>query len=456
MKLQRVQFKNISQFSQLNIDFSSTQKETPITLLLGHQNSGKTSILKQIFNTLSWFSNRYKDGRSSGILITDVDILHDTPSAEVSIEISHASELGNVFADIQTTPRLDHTCRWKVQKNRQNNSALSISTSELTELEQLVNRYQKQIVLDPLFSTPCIAYYPVERFIYEVNIQGKNVVSTLAPMHNAYDLTVVNFTTFNKFFEWFREIHDVENAQAAKLFKQYLDPQQRFQNADDLDTTFASIEQAFRLSSQRCISSLRSTLKTVIPEVEDIELEYSPKLNLLVKHQGTFTPFLQLPQATRIWIGLVGDLVRRLCLLNPESLYPCLEGEGIILIDTIDLLLDSEHIQHILPRLQRAFPRLQFIVSSNNADLAQNIDRLECLQIIDQKIHRLNLHAHQKQLSQIYQDLSAPISETLDDDTTDQPSPNLEKLMNDFSLLSPEDQTLMLEQLQQRLSMKDS
>ena len=453
MKLQRIDFKNISQFSQLSINFATTQKETPITLILGAQNSGKTSILKQIFNTLSWFTNRYKDGRSSGILITDVDILHNKPSAEVTVEIIHPVELGNVFADIQTTPRIDATCRWKVQKNRQNNSSLSISTSEVSELEQLVSRYQKQITLDPLFSTPCIAYYPVERFIYEVNIQGKNIASTLSPMHNAYDLTAVNFTTFNKFFEWFREIHDVENAQAAKLFKQYLDPEKRFQNQDDLDSTFNAIEQAFRLSSQRCISSLRSTLRTVMPEVQDIELEYIPKLNLLVKHKEHLTPFLQLPQATRIWVGLVGDLVRRLCLLNPESLYPCLEGEGIILIDSIDLLLDADHIQNILPRLQRAFPRLQFIVSGHNTELAQHVEYLNCLQISDQKIHHLNLQEFQKQLSQIYQDLNAPVSEQIDPQTTEPLQP-INHLMHELCQLSAQDQALILEQLQERLSPK--
>lgn len=455
MKLQRIEFKNICQFSNLTLDFSSTQKQLPATLLLGPQNSGKTSILKQIFNTLSWFTNRYKDGRSSGILITDVDILHHAKSAEIIIEISHPAELGNVFADTQTTPRADHTCRWKIQKNRQGTSNLSISSSELTELEQLVTRYQNQIVLDPLFSTPCIAYYPVERFIYEVNIQGKNLTSTLSPMHNAYDLTVVNFTTFNKFFEWYREIHDVENAQAAKLFKQYLDPQQRFTNTEDLNATFASIEQAFRLSSQRCISSLRSALKIVMPEVEDIELEYVPKLNLVVKHQGSYTPFLQLPQATRIWIGLVGDLVRRLCLLNPESLYPCLEGEGIILIDSIDLLLDADHLQNIIPRLQRAFPRLQFIVSSHNTELAQNTEHLKCLQIIDKQIYPLDLNAHQQQLEQIYQDLNAPVTE-IPTQGEEKPRAKFEQLLQDLAHLSKEEQTLLLDQLQQHLSPKDS
>ena len=35
-------------------------------------------------------------------------------------------------------------------------------------------------------------------------------------------------------------------------------------------------------------------------------------------------------------------------LLNPESLFPCLEGDGVLLIDTIDHQLDQNMAQVIL------------------------------------------------------------------------------------------------------------
>ena len=454
MKLQQIQLKNIHQFANLTLDLS-TQEATTV-VILGAQNSGKTSLLKHIYLALNWFAHRHKDPRASAIILTDNDIKHDAQTASFAIEVSYPAELGNVASDSLAKARPDYLCRWKWQKSRQNNLTMSISTSELTELDQLITRYQKQVLDDALFSTPCIAYYPVERFIYEVNIQGKNATSTLAPLHNAYDLTAVNFTTFNKFFEWYREVHDVENAQAAKLFKQYLDPQQRFTQSHHFEDALSSIEQAYRLSAQRSISSLRTALQTVLPEVEDIELDYTPKLALTVKHQGKTTAFLQLPQATRIWIGLVGDLVRRLCLLNPQSLYPCLEGEGIVLIDSIELLLDAEHLQHVLPRLKRAFPRLQFIVSSLNTEILDNAEDTQCFQLQDGRLHPLHLHQHQQQLDQLYQNIMSPISETSKMTHAESQPLTPEQLSQHFSQLSTVQQQQLLAEFTQHIQQKEN
>lgn len=403
MKLQRIKLENIGHFAQLNINFAPSQQHAAVTIIFGDQNTGKTTLLKHIFQGLSWFAHRHKDLRATGIVIADADIKTDTPAAHLFMEVRYPHDLGHILDEAYTQSRPEYTCRWKIEKKQHTAGSLNLGTSQLAELDQLAQRYQQHIQYDPLFSTPCIAYYPVERFIYEVNIQGKNIVSTLSPMHNAYDLTVVNFTTFNKFFEWFREVHDLENAQAAKLFKQYLDPQLRFTQQQDFDAAWASIEQAYRLSSQRCMSSVRTALKTVLPEIQDISLEYSPKLALMVKHQAQWMPVLQLPQSSRIWVGLVGDIVRRLCLLNPHSLYPCLEGEGIILIDAIDLLLDQPHLQQILPRLRRAFPRLQFIVSSQSHDLLEDIQNTQCFQLINQSIIPLPMSQHQLGLKKIYE-----------------------------------------------------
>ena len=450
MKLQKIQLKNINQFANLTLDL--TTQDTSMTVILGAQNSGKTALLKHTYLALNWFAHRHKDPRASAIILTDNDIKQDAQTASFSIEIKYPAELGNVASDSLAKARPDYLCRWKWQKSRQNNLTMSVSTSELTELDQLIIRYQKQVAEDALFSTPCIAYYPVERFIYEVNIQGKNVTSTLAPMHNAYDLIAVNFTTFNKFFEWYREIHDVENAQAAKLFKQYLDPQQRFAQQHNFEDALSSIEQAYRLSTQRSISSLRTALHTVLPEVEDIDLEYSPKLTLMVKHLGQSTPFLQLPQATRIWIGLVGDLVRRLCLLNPENLYPCLEGEGIVLIDGIDLLLDTEHIQNILPRLQRAFPRLQFIVSCSSDQIMEHSEIIQCYMLKDGKAHHIKPFDHQIQLKSIYDDAinqELPTTPAIESTHTKQDM-DLNHILSATQQLSHADLTILIDQLLQR------
>ena len=78
----------------------------------------------------------------------------------------------------------------------------------------------------------------------------------------------------------------------------------------------------------------------------------------MVRYQDHTFSFQQLSSSIRNWIALVGDVVRRLCLLNPHSLFPCQEGTGILLIDEIDHQLDQDMAAVILPRLHQAFPNL--------------------------------------------------------------------------------------------------
>ncbi len=67
-------------------------------------------------------------------------------------------------------------------------------------------------------------------------------------------------------------------------------------------------------------------MNIVLPELTDLYLQYQPRLQLMVDYEDQTLPFQQLSNTTKTWIALVGDIARRLCLLNPLSLNPCLEG----------------------------------------------------------------------------------------------------------------------------------
>ena len=55
----------------------------------------------------------------------------------------------------------------------------------------------------------------------------------------------------------------------------------------------------------------------------------------------------------------------RLAAANPQSEDPLL-GEGIFLIDEVDLHLHPYRQQTIVPGLLAAFPRCQFLISTNS------------------------------------------------------------------------------------------
>ncbi|TXJ06204.1 MAG: ATP-binding protein [Acinetobacter sp.] len=404
MRLHSLELRQIQLFKTIKIDFASAQATQPITVFLGEQQSGKTALLKHLFHGLSWFTARLKDIRSAGIVISDADMRINAGQATMSITISHPAELGTVSNDQHAAADAEQQCTWKIRKIKTTNSHIGVNRVETADLDLLVPRYQKQLEQDPQFALPCIAYYPTQRFVNEANLQAKNT-SALSPVHQAYDLSPVHFTTFTKFFDWLREIYDLENAQSAQLLREYFNPQTRFHTQEQLDDVFSQLEQAHRLSAQRCMNSLRTAIQHVLPDIQDIWIEFQPQLQLMVNYQGQAMPFMQLSLSYRTWLALVGDVVRRVCLLNPQSLYPCLETDGIVLIDDIDTQLDSKHRPYILPHLHKAFPLLQFIVSSSQHDILDELDDVECYQLSEQHLIKPQLTAHQQQLDILYQQL---------------------------------------------------
>ncbi|XBS68117.1 AAA family ATPase [Acerihabitans sp. KWT182] len=64
-------------------------------------------------------------------------------------------------------------------------------------------------------------------------------------------------------------------------------------------------------------------------------------------------------------MALVGDIARRLAIMNPSLENPLL-GEGIILVDEIDMHLHPTWQREIINRLTTTFPNCQFILTTHS------------------------------------------------------------------------------------------
>ena len=192
-----------------------------------------------------------------------------------------------------------------------------------------------------------------------------------------------------------------------------------------------------------CLKALKDSLRIVLPELNDIFVQYQPKLQLMVSYQGKTMQFQQLSSSQKNWIALIGDIVRRMCLLNPFSLYPCLEGDGILLIDAIDEQLDQQHCSQILQQLHQAFPQLQIIATGNRTELLENAATYQCLQLSAQGVQDIVLQPLQQQFDQIYAELSQiSLSDTTElEQLSDTPSTSVvQQLYAQIQQLSPEAQ----------------
>ncbi|MFC4995656.1 AAA family ATPase [Rubritalea tangerina] len=86
---------------------------------------------------------------------------------------------------------------------------------------------------------------------------------------------------------------------------------------------------------------------------------------MLVDKEGQELDVRQLSQGEKSLMALVGDISRRLAMMNPSLENP-LHGNGIILIDEVDMHLHPRWQRKIVTNLRRAFPKCQFILTTHS------------------------------------------------------------------------------------------
>lgn len=423
MNLHSIQLKNVTHFASIELKLN----QQPVILILGDQGSGKTSLLKHIFQALTWFSARYKDHRSAGMMMLDQDIFLGRQQAKINICVRIATDIAQLNS---TEPML--CCDWQLYKTL-SEQKVGVNQATLGKLDSLVALYHQAQQQDPMQGAPLIAYYPADGLLPELNLLSKNNPQIFQTMH-AYDFSIVPVSTFNRFFEWLREIHDIENAQVAQLLTRFM---QQPKSSSPLNEQLLQTQQQLYAPS---LLALNQALHCIFPEIDHLHLHYHPRLQLMVNYQGQLMQYLQLPQSLRHWIALIGDVVRRLCLLNPKSLYPCLEGEGILIIDAIDHHLDQAHAQNILLRLHQSFPRLQIIASSSRAELLENLSDYQCYYLNEQHIHPMPAHSLAADFDRIYANLN--------------PSTNSAQTQNLSTENTQQPVQQLFEQIQQQLSIE--
>ena len=77
-------------------------------------------------------------------------------------------------------------------------------------------------------------------------------------------------------------------------------------------------------------------------------------------------PISALSDGERSLISITTDIAQRLVVLNPASFNPVEDGNGVVLLDEIDLHLHPSWQRHIAVHLPRIFPGLQFIATTHS------------------------------------------------------------------------------------------
>lgn len=368
MQIQSFSLKNIGQFQDLSVSLAPTQHfPSNITVFIGNNGSGKTSLLKSVAMVLTWYVARLKHDKTNGTQIPENVILNNANSAMVEITVNDL--------DLQ-----QHTkaYTWRIAKNRTARKAEF--TTHLTELNQLTSYYKQWLGEDDQSSLPLIAFYPVERSVIDIplNIREKHQFLQI----DGYDNALNNAVDFRRFFEWFREREDVENEHLKKImFNLRLgSSDQEFLKAIDEynSNKFKDVQ----------LEAVRQAIYAFMPNFRNLEVSRKPRLAMIIDKNDKTLNVSQLSQGEKSLMALVGDIARRLAMMNPKLDNP-LQGKGIILIDEIDMHLHPQWQRSIIQRLQTTFPNCQFILTTHSPLVISDTQNILVYDLDGQEVNAL-------------------------------------------------------------------
>lgn len=108
-----------------------------------------------------------------------------------------------------------------------------------------------------------------------------------------------------------------------------------------------------------------------MPNFLNLTVRRNP-LRMEVEKDGEKLTVNQLSDGEKCLMAMVGDLARRFAIANPIRGNP-LEGEGVILIDEIDLHLHPLWQRMVIPKLTEVFPNCQFLISTHSPHVITHV-----------------------------------------------------------------------------------
>lgn len=318
MKLRELEFTHFKQFVG-----SKIYLHPQLTVLSGLNGAGKSSVLQAVKIVMSWLVARIRNENGQGQYIPQMSVTN----GEVN---------GCIKASFGST---DYT----VIPNKAKPGLFKDYKFEIGEIKEISNSIRQKYQENQENPIPVFAFYGVERAVLDIPLRIRMHEYTA---FDAYDKCLDGAANFRSFFTWFRSCEDWENEQNAR-------------SQGGSNRILHSGLEAFR-----------EALAIFMPEYTGIQVSRHP-LEMRINKDGHWFNVEQLSDGEKIYLALIGDLCHRLSLANPAG-NP-LEGEGIVLIDEIDLHLHPQWQSEIADRLIRTFPNIQFIVTTHSPHVINSV-----------------------------------------------------------------------------------
>lgn len=336
MKVIKLTLTNFRGIEKLTINFDKN-----MNALTGINGAGKSSVLDALAIGLSHLIARINGNANKSRKMTEYDILKGKTFAKIELDIE-------IFDDKMNKQIVS----WSIVHNKNANN--KTESSNLTQLNEFVKPLIRVWAHPIEYNLPLASFYDVNRATLDIPLRVRETLKNL-PDEVYSDALETGGTDFKRFFIWFRNQEDFENQQKVKN-----------KNLDFKDIQLESIRKAI----------------THFTGLTEITVERKPKMHMVVKKDKLKLDIKsQLSDGERNMLALIGDMTRRLAILNPQLNEPQ-HGYGVILIDELDLHLHPRWQREVIKKLPQFYPNCQFIVSTHSPQMLGELK--------PQSIHLLN------------------------------------------------------------------
>ncbi len=356
--LDKTIIQNFRLFEEIEIDFDKS-----LTVFISENGSGKTSILDIIAKHLEFKTNiilkRFSDSSLSQKTINYFpnykdDINNKAKKKNESVYNKLDFTANYIGFNEENKPIIDETNVLKSEISFDTSKNIRSDESDiLNSLERIEESIDYCINENILYSLPVFVYYPCA---YVDNIKSNKISEPINKFSAWDDALNGEAFDFKDFVEWFKWQYNIKLKSGKK-----------------------------NKIIETITNAVLSTLNDEESKFKSIEVDYSEYPgNVVISKNNDHFKLSQLSSGEKSLIVLVADLARRLTIANPALSNPLI-GNGIVLIDEIDIHLHPKWQRKIILQLQKVFPNIQFIVTTHSPFVIQSIKNKKQIKILDGK-----------------------------------------------------------------------
>lgn len=336
MYLEKLKLHNFRCYEKLEMDFNRQ-----LTVLVGKNGSGKTTVLEAIAIALgTWFVGFN--------IVNAKGINKRTDPLRKAYQIGATDDVQTQFpVEIEAWGKIeeskDQILHWKRELYTPTGT---MTTKDAKEIVEYAAEYQKAISEGRTdIYLPMVAYYGTGR-LWDYHRQKRTDVFKVSSRTNGYIDCLDGTANVKLMMDWFQ----------IMTINKYQRQEENLESNPELDTVYLAMEKCLTNLSGYSDVKIRYNMGT-----QELDVYYSEQ-----DKQRMRIPLNQLSDGYKGMISLVADIAYRMATLNPQLGTEVLsKGDGVVLIDEVDLHLHPAWQQKVIDNLMNIFPKVQFIVSTH-------------------------------------------------------------------------------------------